>query len=155
MKIALFFVAGAVMHQSGRIYVKELRGFGKAMPVTFAVFTAASLALTGIPPFCGFLSKYAIATAAVAEGSVSAYLGVAALLLSAVFTALYLITIVVRAYFPAAEFRPESLKDVKEANAYMLVPLCLLAAAILLLGCFPEGIMNFIAGTLPEAFPNL
>ncbi|MBR3394559.1 MAG: proton-conducting membrane transporter [Firmicutes bacterium] len=155
MKIALFFVAGAVMHQSGRIYVKELRGFGKAMPVTFAVFTAASLALTGIPPFCGFLSKYAIATAAVAEGSVSAYLGVAALLLSAVFTALYLITIVVRAYFPAAEFRPESLKDVKEANAYMLVPLCLLAAAILLLGCFPNEIMNFIAGTLPEAFPNL
>ena len=155
MKIALFFVAGAVMHQSGRLYVTELRGFGRAMPVSFAVFTVASVSLTGIPPFCGFLSKFAIATAAVKEGSVSAYLGVAALLFSAVFTALYLLTIVMRAYFPAAEFSPGSLQGIKEANAYMLVPLVLLAAVILLLGCFPGAITEFISGTVPEAFPLL
>lgn len=155
MKITLFFAAGAVMHQSGRLYVTELRGFGRAMPVTFASFTVAALALTGIPPLCGFLSKFAIATAAVEEGSVFGFLGVAALLISAVFTSMYLLTIVVRAYFPAAEFDPASLRDVKEANVYMAVPFVILAAAILLAGCFPNSIMSFIAGTLPEAFPNL
>ena len=155
MKIVLFFVAGAVMHQSGRIYVTDLRGFGRAMPVSFATFTIASLALTGIPPLCGFLSKYAIAEAALAQGSPLAYAGVAALLVSAVFTAAYLLTICVRAYFPPADFEPWSLKSVKEANLYMTLPLVLLTAAIVLLGCFPGALQAFIGGVVPAAFPGL
>ncbi|MBO5518216.1 MAG: proton-conducting membrane transporter [Firmicutes bacterium] len=155
MKIALFFVAGAVMHQSGRIYVTELRGFGKAMPVSIAVFTVASLALTGIPPLCGFLSKFAIAEAAVEESTPFAYFGIAALLISAIFTAAYLLTICIRAYFPPADFEPWSLKSVKEANWYMTLPLVLLAAAIILLGCFPGPLMRFIGGVVPAAFPGL
>ena len=155
IKIALFFVAGAVMHQSGRIYVTELQGFGKAMPVSFGVFTIASLALVGVPPLCGFLSKYAIASAAVQAATPSAYLGIAALLISAVFTAFYLLTIVVRAYFPGADFSMESLRGVKEANAYMTLPLCILAVLIVVLGCFPGGLTDFIAGTLAGAFPAL
>lgn len=154
MKIALFFVAGAVMHQSGRTYVTELRGFAKAMPVSFAVFTVASVALVGVPPLCGFLSKYDIATAAVAEGSVSAYLGIAALLASAVFTSMYLLTIVVRAYFPGEGFDAASLKDVKEANWYMTLPLVVLAVLITLLGCLPSALTRFVAGTLAGAFPG-
>ena len=155
MKIALFFVAGAVMHQSGRTYVTELRGFAKAMPVSFGVFTVASLALIGVPPFCGFLSKYAIAVAAVDEGSVSGYLGIAALLTSAVFTSAYLLTIVVKAYFPGEGFDPASIKDVKEANAYMTLPLIVLAVMIIVLGCLPGGLTDFLAGTLTDAFPGL
>ena len=155
MKIALFFVAGAVMHQSGRTYVTELQGFGKAMPVSFGVFTIASLSLIGVPPLCGFLSKYAIAEAALEEGSAMGILGVAALMISAVFTALYLLSIVVAAYFPPKTFSRSSLKDVKEANWYMLAPLCILAAAIILLGMFPGSLTEFLAGALPEAFPAL
>ena len=155
MKIALFFVAGAVMHQSGRTYVTELRGFAKAMPVSFGVFTVASLALVGVPPLCGFLSKYAIASAAVEEGSRSAYAGLAALLISAVFTALYLLTIVVRAYFPGENYDGHNLKDVTEANAYMTVPLVTLAVLIVVLGCFPGALTEFISGALLTAFPGL
>ena len=155
MKIALFFVAGAVMHQSGRTYVTELRGFSRVMPVSFGVFTVASLALVGVPPLCGFLSKYAIAVAAVEEGSASGYLGVAALLISAIFTSAYLLTIVVKAYFPGEGFDPRSIEDVKEANSYMTLPLVLLAASMIVLGCWPGGLTQFIAGTLTTAFPGL
>ena len=155
MKIALFFVAGAVMHQSGRTYVTELRGFAKAMPVSFGVFTVASLALVGVPHLCGFLSKYAIASAAVEEGSRSAYAGLAALLISAVFTALYLLTIVVRAYFPGENYDGHNLKDVTEANSYMTVPLVTLAVLIVVLGCFPGALTEFISGALLTAFPGL
>ena len=155
IKIALFFVAGAVMHQSGRTYVTELRGFAKVMPVSFGVFTTASLALVGVPPLCGFLSKYAIASAAVEEGTAASYLGVAALLISAVFTAFYLLTIVVRAYFPGEDFDLMTLKDVKEANWYMTLPLVLLAVLIVALGLFPGSLTQFLAGTLADAFPGL
>ena len=154
MKIALFFVAGAVMHQSGRTYVTQLRGFARVMPISFAVFAVASLALVGVPPLCGFLSKYAIACAAVEEGSVSAVLGIAALLISAVFTSLYLLTIVVRVYFPGENFDPADVMDVKEANIYMTLPLVILAVLIVALGCFPGGLTSFIAGTLADAFPG-
>ena len=155
IKIALFFVAGAVMHQSGKTYVTELRGFAKAMPVSFGVFTVASLALIGVPPLCGFLSKYTICLAAVEEGSRSAYAGLAALLISAVFTSLYLLSIVIKACFPGEGFDPKSIADVKEANVYMTLPLVILAVLIVVLGCFPGALTEFLAGTLANAFPGL
>ena len=117
--------------------------------------SVASLALVGVPPLCGFLSKYAIAVAAVEEGSASGYLGIAALLISAVFTSAYLLTIVVKAYFPGEGFDPRSIGDVKEANSYMTLPLVLLAASMIALGCWPGGLTQFIAGTLTTAFPGL
>ena len=39
MKITLFFCAGAILYKGGREYVYELRGVGRAMPVTMTCFT--------------------------------------------------------------------------------------------------------------------
>lgn len=100
MKICGFFCAGAVMHRSGKEYVYELDGMGYQMPVTFACFTIASLSLIGIPPFAGFISKWNIAQAAVDCGEPMAYAAVGVLLYSALMTAVYMLTVVVRAYFP-------------------------------------------------------
>ena len=136
MKIALFFVAGVVICQSGRYYVTELRGFAKRMPLTFFPFTIASMALTGVVPLCGFVSKWYLAEAAVSEGSKFAYAGLGAILFSAVFTAVYLFTIVLRVYFPSGEYDKEALQNVQDPGLYMLVPLFVLAAAMLLLGIF-------------------
>lgn len=101
-KIMLFFVAGAVLCQTHhkREYVFQLSGLGKRMPLTFAAFTVASLGLIGIPPFAGFFSKWAIATAAVELNHPIAYLGAFALILSAFLTGLYQIEVIIRAYFP-------------------------------------------------------
>ena len=57
VKIMAFFTAGAVLHYAHREYVPQLEGLGRYMPVTFACFTAAACALTGIPPFNGFVSN--------------------------------------------------------------------------------------------------
>ena len=141
MKIALFFVAGAVLCQSGRYYVTELRGFAKRMPVTFFSFTIASLALTGVFPFCGFVSKWYLAEAAVNEGSQFAYAGLGAILIAAVFTAVYLFTIVLRVYFPSGEYDREALQTVRDPGLYMLAPLLLLSLAMLLLGIFASPLV--------------
>lgn len=133
VKITLFFCAGAVLYKTHQEYIHDMRGMGKRMPVTFSCFTLASAALTGIPPLPGFLSKWNLAQAAVAEKSILAYIGIGVLLISAVLTAVYLFLVVFKACFPSgAGVQPETKKC--EANAYMTVPLVLLCVMIVGLG---------------------
>ncbi len=134
IKITLFFCAGAIIYKTHREYVYELEGFGRSMPVTMAAFTIASLGLMGIPPLAGFVSKWNIATAAVDTGSPLAWAGVAALIISALLTALYLMAVVIRAYFPGKGFDPTSVKEVKDPNRLMTVPLIVLSVVSILLG---------------------
>ena len=106
----------------------------KLLAAPMAAFTIASLGLMGIPPLAGFVSKWGIATAAVETGMPLAYAGVAALIVSALLTALYLMAVVLRAYFPAKGFDPASVKEVEDPNRLMTVPLLVLSAASVLLG---------------------
>lgn len=57
-KACLFLCAGSVIHAlSGEQDIQKMGGLRKAMPITFLAFLAATLAITGIPPFDGFFSK--------------------------------------------------------------------------------------------------
>lgn len=140
IKITLFFCAGAVLHQTGRENIKELDGLGKKMPVTFVCFTLASLSLIGIPPFSGFVSKWYLLTAGAGGGALG-LVGAAVLLVSAFLTAVYLLTIVRRAFFPTGGLQT-GLPEAREADAAMLVPICILALGSLLLGIFTSPIIN-------------
>lgn len=102
-KITMFCCAGAIILKSGKEYIYEMEDFGRAMPVVFATFTVSSFALIGMPPLGGFAGKWMIAEAAVASVNPLAYAGIAALILSTLLTTLYMLTIVVRAYFPVGE----------------------------------------------------
>ena len=99
MKISSFFCAGAIMHQTDKRYVHELNGLGYKMPCVFGIFTVSSLALMGVPGLAGFISKWNLAGAAVNSRNSLAYAGIACLLLSALLTAIYMLSIVVRAFF--------------------------------------------------------
>ena len=134
MKICSFFCAGAVMYQTGRNYVHELDGFGRKMPKVFVIFTFSGLALMGVPGLCGFISKWNLAKAAVSSENPLAYAGVAALLISALLTAIYMMTISVRAFFPGRDFDYETIADVKDPNWMMILPLVLFAITILIFG---------------------
>ena len=101
IKSTLFFGVGCVLVSAGKEYLDEIGGLSGRMPVTFACFTVASLALMGVPPMPGFFSKWAIGSAAAATGGWLQTVGIGALMLSAFLTALYLMTIVSQAYFPA------------------------------------------------------
>ncbi|MCI8490905.1 MAG: proton-conducting membrane transporter [Lachnospiraceae bacterium] len=123
MKICSFFCAGAVMHQTERHYIHQLDGLGRKMPRVFAVFTLSALALMGVPGLCGFISKWNLAAAAIDSGNVLAYFGIGTLLISALLTAIYMLTIVVRAYFPGADFDYSKIADIRDPNWQMLLPL--------------------------------
>ncbi|MDD4179364.1 MAG: proton-conducting transporter membrane subunit [Candidatus Margulisbacteria bacterium] len=59
-KSALFFCSGSVERQTGTTEMKKLGGLGQKMPLTFAAALIASLSISGVPPFNGFVSKWLI-----------------------------------------------------------------------------------------------
>ncbi len=59
-KSALFLSGGAVEQQAGTSELNGLGGLARWMPVTFVAFLLAALAISGVPPFNGFASKWMI-----------------------------------------------------------------------------------------------
>lgn len=138
MKICSFFCAGAIMHQTEKQYVYELDGLGKQMPAVFGIFTIAAMGLMGVPGLAGFISKWNLAQAAIDSGSFQALAGVGCLLISALLTAMYMLGIVIRAFFvqPAGG-------TYKDPGWKMLLPLGIFAAAILLFGLHSQPLVDF------------
>lgn len=144
MKICSFFCAGAMITQAHANYVYEINGMAKKMPKVFALYTVSALALVGVPGLCGFVSKWNLANAAFDSGNVLAVAGVAALLLSALLTAIYMFGIMFRAYFPGNDFDDNSIKgEVKDPDWRMIVPLTLFAVAMLVLGVYSAPFVDF------------
>ncbi|MDD6327768.1 MAG: proton-conducting transporter membrane subunit [Lachnospiraceae bacterium] len=146
MKITSFFCAGAIIYKTGKNYVHELNGFGKKMPKIFCIFTVSAMALMGVPGLAGFISKWSLARAAFASENILAYVGVGALLVSALLTAIYMLTICVRAFFPGKEFDYSTISDVKDPNMLMIVPLCVFLAFVIYFGIHPQYVLTFLSG---------
>ena len=141
MKITSFLCAGAFMHQTGKKYVYEMDGMGKKMPIVFGAFAVSALGLMGVPGLAGFISKWNLTEAAVNSGNVLAYVGVVCLLLSALLTAIYMLSIVRRAFFPAADER--SAEPATDPSWQMCLPLLLCGAATVLFGLFSAPLIDF------------
>ena len=59
-KTGLFLAGGAVESQTGTSDLDRLGGIGRLMPWTFVTFLVSAFAISGIPPFNGFVSKWMI-----------------------------------------------------------------------------------------------
>ncbi len=146
-KINGFFCVGAVMHRTGKKYVYELDGLGKRMPLTFAAFFVSAMSLAGFPLFSGFISKWKIAQSLFMEKTTMGDLGVLVLLYSALMTAIYLISIVIRAYFPSKEVMSNS-EQMKKLEAFsdpsykMLLPLLIFSITSIVFGIWAGPILD-------------
>lgn len=154
MKILGFLSAGSVIHKSGKEYIFQLDGLGHKMPVTFTCLTIAGLGLTGIPLFAGFVSKWQLAQAALSTGGWLPLVGVCVLLVSALLTAMYMLSISVRAFFhplPADG-------DVKQSGASIesgwkvLIPLCIFAILVILMGVHPQPFLRLVEAIAQGTF---
>ena len=59
-KTLFFLVAGALSYTAGTRMLPVLRGILAKSPILGIGFVVAALAITGVPPFSGFFSKFAI-----------------------------------------------------------------------------------------------
>ncbi|MBQ5325319.1 MAG: NADH dehydrogenase [Oscillospiraceae bacterium] len=155
IKIVLFYTAGAILYTNHREYVDEIEGFARKMKKTFWLFTLCSIALIGIPPLPGFLSKFTLATSAVSEMSVDnilPFIGICALMFSAFMTAVYLFEIIIKAYFPSKCFNDLHLEEVKEAPARMFVPMAIISAVMVSVIFWANPLFDFLGNVAKGGF---
>ena len=131
------------MHQTGKNYVYELDGLGLKMPVTFTALLVSGLSLTGIPLMGGFVSKWQLAEALLESAGTAGYIGVIVLMYSAIATGIYMLTIVVRAWFPGAGFKEELIKDYKDPSWHMKLPLIVFSIVTIVIGCYAQPLLDF------------
>jgi multicomponent Na+:H+ antiporter subunit D len=140
-KITLFFAAGAIYVASHTKKISLMSGLGRRMPWTFGAFALASLSMIGVPPVCGFVSKWYLVNGALQADQMVL---LCALLASTILNAAYFTPIVFKAFFEAP--LPEVEPHVHgEAPLTMVVPLCLTAVISVAIGIYTKPVFTVIA----------
>jgi len=141
-KSCLFLSGGAVEKRTGTTNLEKLGGFAKIMPVSFAAFLIASLAISGVPPFNGFASKWMIYQGIIEAGKAGGYLWiiwlVAALFGSALTLASFMKLIHAVFLGQPSEAQSSKLKaqGTEEVGLTMWIPQVFLAALCIIFGVF-------------------
>ena len=143
MKGCLFLAVGAVIYQTGIRDIRDFQGIGKKMPYTMAAFSIAALSMVGVPPLCGFFSKWFLALGSIESGK---WIFAVIILLSSLLNAGYFFRVLEKVWFGESPH-----EGVDEAPKSMLVPILILAAGCILLGIFvfiQSSFIKSIANTL-------
>ena len=139
-KITLFFCAGAIYIAAHKKDISDMGGLGKTMPFTFGAFAVASLSMIGAPPVGGFVTKWSLLV-----GSIQAHqIGILLILIaSTMLNVGYFAPITIKAFFGK---RPEgeTYQGIKEAPLSMLIPILIACTVSVLLGIFPNFMMQFV-----------
>ena len=123
IKGALFLALGCIFLRIESTDLKDMRGIARQMPLTMAAFVAGGLGLIGIPLTAGFISKWYLAVAVLAEDY---WPLVILILVSSVLALIYIWRVVETAYFKSSA---TDISHVREAPAAMLIPTWLLIGA--------------------------
>jgi NADH-quinone oxidoreductase subunit N len=140
--IGAFGVVDVVERATGSDRLDAFQGLHKRNPLLAAVLLVLFLSLAGIPPLVGFWAKFNLFAAVLGNsaGVVPFALVALGVALSAV-SLYYYLQVLKRAYVvPAVEETPI------KAHPVTLAVLVLIAAAVVLLGCFPALLQGWIAG---------
>jgi multicomponent Na+:H+ antiporter subunit D len=144
MTLCVFLAVGNIVHRAGGYGFDNLRGLFRRMPFTMGALVVGALAIIGVPPTCGFFSKWYLISGAIQAGH---YAYMAALLFSSLVNVVLFFRIFEIGYYePEGEgeghaHQPEIMD---EAPVSMLVPLCIVAAGLILVGLFTRDIVNHV-----------
>ncbi len=139
-KSCLFLGGGAVEKRTGTTDLDKLGGFAKIMPVTFVTFLIASLAISGVPPFNGFVSKWMVYQGIIDTSKDGSYLWILWLVAAMFGSALTLASFMklVHAVFLGQRSKEQKAPsdNRKETSSSMLIPTVTLASLCVIFGVF-------------------
>jgi len=141
-KSLLFMGAGMVLHKTGSRAIDALGGLIKGMKITGTTFIIGSLAISGLPPFNGFVGEFLIYIGGfkgIALEKWAFVMSIIAIISLAVIGGLALacFTKVVGVVFQG-EPRTKAAENVNEKGSTMLVSMIILAGACTVIGIFPK-----------------
>ncbi len=144
MTLCLFLAAGAIITRTRDHDLSAMKGLYGRMPLTMVGFTMGGLSMIGLPPTCGFVSKWYLIRGGMESGQ---WHYVAALLFASLINVVLFFRIFELAFFQLDdedEHRAHANPQREEAPLSMLIPLLTASASLLLLGVFNERIVGLI-----------
>ena len=156
MTFCLFLAASIVILRTGDHRLTAFNGLFRKMPLTMIGFTVGALSMIGLPPTCGFFSKWYLVSGGIEAGH---WAYVAALLFSSLVNAVIFFRIFERAYFGKLKgVADEQFPDDRDSApplvlgrvpCSMLIPLFLAVAAVLLVGIYNNTLVSWIKTAMP------
>jgi hydrogenase-4 component B len=152
-KSLLFMGAGVVIQKTGTRTIDMLGGLLKNMKITGITFLVGSLAISGLPPFNGFVSEFFIYLGGfkgVALDKTAFVLSIMAIVSLAIIGGLALacFTKVMGVVFQG-EPRRSHATDVDEKGPAMLAPMLVLAGLCVIIGVFPRMFITMALKAVP------
>ncbi len=146
-KSCLFLSAGAVEKRAGTTDLRKLGGFAKAMPFTFVAFLVGSFAISGVPPFNGFASKWMVYQGVIEVGKNGGHLWIVWLVAALFGSALTLASFMKLTHAVFLGQPAQGKRETKEVGFSMWAPSVVLATLCVIFGvfAFQIPIRRFIA----------
>ena len=136
----LFFaLVGLVYERSHTRQVPKMGGFAASMPVVAVFFTLGGLSSLGLPGTAGFVAEFLVFLGAFR--GVHIWWAIPAVV-GAFITAVYVLRAVRRIFWgpgPSAEFT-----DLRDARGTEMGALVILGAALVVFGCWPQLVLDFV-----------
>jgi len=152
MTLCVFLAAGNIAYKGRGLDFSDLGGLFEKMPFTMAGLLAGALSIIGVPPTCGFFSKWYLISGAIQAGH---YGFLVALLFSSLVHTVLFFRVIERCYFePVGQSHGghSSGKAMEEAPLSMVIPLLLVAVGLIVLGIYSrELVVNIIQYAVPAS----
>jgi len=152
-KAILFMMAGSIILQTGTRSMSKLGGLAGRMPYTAVIAMIGALTIMGIPPTSGFMAEWILFNGVLQSGVThSDVLRVVAFglgILATVLTAAYILWMYKRIFFGKT---PEQYANIRDPNRYVTVTMAALAAITLILGVYPNPLLNPVTEYIHEMF---
>ena len=144
MTFALFLAVGNMVYKLKTVELTDLKGLFGRMPWTMAGFVLAALSIIGVPPTCGFFSKWYLILGAFEAG---AYHFAAALIISSLICAVLFFKVFEICFFesvPTGHGDSHSPVIIEEAPVSMLIVSGFISLSLIVAGLYSGTIVNTI-----------
>jgi len=144
MTLCVFLVVGNIVYKMKGYAFEDLKGLFRRMPFTMGAFVVGALAIIGVPPTCGFFSKWYLITGAIQAGH---YGFMVALLFSSLINVVLFFRVIEIGYYePFSDHHGHEShsESIDEAPLSMLIPLLITAAGLVVVGLYTGDIVTQI-----------
>ena len=144
MTLCIFLVVGNIVYKVKGYAFEDLKGLFRKMPFTMGAFVIGALSIIGVPPTCGFFSKWYLINGAIQAGH---YGFMVALLFSSLVNVILFFRVIEISYYePFSDHHGHEhhSEPLAEAPLTMLVPLLIVAVGLVLVGFYTGDIVDQI-----------
>ncbi|MBN2002432.1 MAG: hypothetical protein JXA21_03670 [Anaerolineae bacterium] len=145
MKALAFLSKGVCHFYCHTSLVSELRGTFQRMPLAAITFSIALLGMIGLPPLAGFAGKWFVLAEMLRTGDGVVFAGVVLFLLNTLISLGYYLPLIAVLFAPLPEGAPAGTISL---SAWMVAPLLILAALVVLMGIAPDPWLRWSADVL-------